>query len=77
MPIITIPKEKIQKDDLVIIPRKEYEELLNLKKAIPKNQAWFWTEEWQKKEKEADKALRKGKYKKFKDVKNLLKDLHS
>lgn len=28
MPAITIPKNFIKKDDLVIIPRKEYEELL-------------------------------------------------
>lgn len=31
MNIITIPKQTVAKDDLVIVPRKEYETLLNLK----------------------------------------------
>lgn len=30
--IITIPKEFIKKDDLVLIPRKEYEAFLRLRK---------------------------------------------
>ena len=77
MTTLTIPKEMTRKGDLVIIPRQEYEEFLELKKRIPQNQAWFWTKEWQEKEKEADEALKKGKYKKFKNVKDLLKDLHS
>ncbi len=34
MPTITIPKEMTQKGDLIIIPRKEYEEFLELKKTI-------------------------------------------
>lgn len=33
MNIITIPKRIGKKDDLVIVPRKEYEALLELKKA--------------------------------------------
>ena len=31
MNTITIPKELARKDDLVVIPRKEYEALLNIK----------------------------------------------
>ncbi len=31
MNVITIPKQVVVKDDLVVIPRKEYEILLNLK----------------------------------------------
>ena len=31
MNILTIPRQTIAKDDLVIVPRKEYETLLNLK----------------------------------------------
>lgn len=76
MALITIPKEVTKKGDLVIIPRKEYEELLSFKKMISKDQAWFWAKEWQKKEREADEDLKKGKYKEFKNVKDLIKDLH-
>ena len=32
MPTITIPKELAKKGDLVVVPRKEYEEFLRLKK---------------------------------------------
>jgi len=34
MTTITIPKEITRKGDLVIIPRKEYEEFLELRKAV-------------------------------------------
>ncbi len=30
-------------------------------KVIPKNQAWFWTPEWQQKEREADEAITQGR----------------
>ena len=35
MTTITLPKELTNKGELVIIPRKEYEEFLSLKKLIP------------------------------------------
>lgn len=49
--------------DLVVVSRREYEDFSLWKKAIKINlgEKWFWTEEWQKKEAEADKALRAGK----------------
>jgi antitoxin MazE len=31
--------------------------LLIAKKLIPKDQAWFWTKEWQAREKEADETI--------------------
>lgn len=35
MNIITIPKKLASKGDLVVIPRKDYEEFLQLRRAIP------------------------------------------
>ncbi|MEK7568911.1 MAG: hypothetical protein AAB497_02260 [Patescibacteria group bacterium] len=35
MNMITIPRNLIKNDDLVVIPRKEYNNLLELKKIIP------------------------------------------
>jgi hypothetical protein len=29
------------------------------------DQAWFWTDEWQAKEREADEALRQGRFERF------------
>jgi len=75
--VITIPK-KIIKDDLVLIPKKEYEKLVAIFKIIPKEQLWFWTEEWQKREKEAEEDIRAGRvYGQFSSGKELLKSLKS
>jgi antitoxin MazE len=44
---------------------------------IPKDQLWFWTPEWQEKEREADKDIAEGRVKEFSSVEELLKDLKS
>lgn len=60
MPTITIPQKLIKKEeDLLVVPRKEYEELCKIAKLISRDQAWFWTEEWQAKEREADQDIRR------------------
>ncbi len=60
---------RIEGNNVIMVPVKTIR--------IPRDQEWFWTKEWQTKEKEADEALKKGKYKEFDDVEDLLKDLHS
>jgi AbrB family looped-hinge helix DNA binding protein len=62
---ITIPKEAFEKlhlevGDFLEVDVTEEGLLLIPKKLISKDQVWFWTKEWQKKEKEADEALAKG-----------------
>jgi AbrB family looped-hinge helix DNA binding protein len=44
---------------------------------IPREQRWFWTPEWQKKECEVDEALARGDFKETDSVEELLKDLKS
>ncbi|HDL84756.1 MAG TPA: AbrB/MazE/SpoVT family DNA-binding domain-containing protein [Candidatus Acetothermia bacterium] len=39
-----------QGSEIVIIPKSE----------IDKGDAWFWSKEWQEKEREADEAIKKG-----------------
>ena len=46
-------------------------------KKVPKDQAWFWTEEWQKGEREADEALARGEFKDFTNIEELIADLHA
>lgn len=58
MTTINIPQKLIKEKELVVIPRKEYEKFLYIFKALSKDQWWFWTKEWQKKEKEADSDIR-------------------
>jgi AbrB family looped-hinge helix DNA binding protein len=62
---ITIPKEAFEKLHLEIGDFLEVETtneglFLIPKKLISKDQAWFWTKEWQEKEREADEAIYKG-----------------
>lgn len=42
----------------MIVPRKEYEDLLRLAEIIPKDQQWFWTNEWQSRESGADRDIK-------------------
>jgi AbrB family looped-hinge helix DNA binding protein len=44
---------------------------------IPKDQLWFWTPEWQKKEREADEDIAQGRVTESASVDELLKDLKS
>lgn len=44
---------------------------------IDPDQAWWWVEEWQKGEREAEKDIKEGEVKRFTNVEDLIKDLHS
>jgi antitoxin MazE len=44
---------------------------------IRKDQLWFWTPEWQSKEREADQDITQGRVKDFDSVEALLQDLRS
>ncbi|MEW6409343.1 MAG: AbrB/MazE/SpoVT family DNA-binding domain-containing protein [Nitrospirota bacterium] len=62
---ITIPKEVFESlhldiGDFLETQVKDNVLILIPKKLIPKDQEWFWTKEWQEKEKEADEAIKKG-----------------
>jgi len=76
--VIVIPKKIAKKGELVLIPKKEYEKLLEISKIIPKEQLWFWTKEWQKREREAEKDIKAGRiYGPFSSGAELLKSLRS
>lgn len=79
---ITIPKEvfdalHLEKGDFLDVKVKGDKIILMPKKLIPKEQAWFWTKEWQEMEKEADEAIKAGRVKGFDNVEELIKDLNS
>ena len=79
MTTITIPKKLTKGEELIIIPRKEYENFLRISKKIAEGQEWFWTKEWQEKEKEADWDIRLRKlshpYKTKKELRTALNKL--
>ncbi len=78
---ITIPKEVFEKlhlevGDILEVDMTEEGLLLVPKKLISKDQTWFWTKEWQKKEKEADEAIGRGELSgPFENTKNLIRHL--
>jgi hypothetical protein len=47
------------------------------KKLVDKSQAYFWTEEWQKGEAEAEADIKAGRVKTFDSAEELLEDLDS
>jgi antitoxin MazE len=78
---ITIPKDifealNLEVGDFLEAGIEDNTIVLVPKKLIPKDQAWFWTKEWQKGEKEADDAIREGRLiGPFKSVKEFKKAL--
>ena len=80
---ISIPKKIM--DELQIKPGDEVEFRLENNRAVlipvasirvPRDQAWFWSREWQEREKQADQELASGKYCDFENLEDLLKDLN-
>lgn len=45
--------------------------------AVPAEQSWFWTERWQKMEREADQDVAAGRVKKSDSAEDFLKELES
>jgi AbrB family looped-hinge helix DNA binding protein len=61
----------------VEVIEREGEIVLRPHVAVPADQAWFWTERWQKMELEADEAIVAGRVVVTNDVDELLADLDS
>ena len=56
----------VENGSIVLTPQK-----------IDPDQAWFWTEEWQEGEREADEDIRQGRVSPwYDDVEDLIQDLH-
>ena len=63
--------------DFIRIEKTKKGVLLKPAKLIDPSQAYFWTKEWQEKEREVDEEIRKGKIRKAKSVEDLIKDLNA
>lgn len=79
---ITLPADIVKKLNLKPGDKIEVEAIDNkivLKPVIviPKEQAYFWTKEWQLGELEATKQIGDGRIKKFDSVEDLMADLQS
>ena len=71
---VSLPKEirtkaNMQPGDFVEVELgEEGHIILTPKKLVDSNQAYFWTEEWQKGERKADEDIRTGRVKRFKSA---------
>ena len=77
---ITIPADMrrqagIEIGDYVEVRLEEGHLTLLPKQLIDKDQTWFWTEEWQAAEREAEDDLRAGQVKEFDTLDELIADL--
>ena len=78
---ITIPKDAFEKLHLEVGDFMEVETtqeglLLIPQKLISKDQSWFWTKEWQEREREADEAIDRGELSgAFKNANELIRHL--
>jgi AbrB family looped-hinge helix DNA binding protein len=77
---ITIPKDLIKKlnlktGDNIEINIENDKIIIKPVVFIPKDQAWFWSKEWQQGEKQAEKDIENGKLKKFNSPQELFEDL--
>ena len=77
LPLWLIKRFCVGAGDFVRLEETEEGVLMKPVKLIDPSQAYFWTKEWQAGEREADQDIRKGRVKRFKNVKALIKELHA
>jgi len=65
----------VEEGDLVEIEIIDEKAVLIPKKLVDKNQAYFWTKEWQEAEREASEDIKAGRVKTFDSAEELIKDL--
>ncbi len=78
---ITLPasirrKAHVEEGDLLEAEVRDDEIILRPKKLIDKSQAWYWTKEWQERERRADEDIAAGRFKEFDNIDDALKYLH-
>jgi AbrB family looped-hinge helix DNA binding protein len=77
---ITLPRSvrgllNIEEGDFVEIDVVEGRAVLTPKRLVDKDQAYFWSREWQEAEREAEEDIRAGRVREFASVEELLRDL--
>lgn len=80
--VITLGQEvrkelNLDEGDILDLSVEEGKIVLEPKKLIPADQQWFWTEEWQKGEREAQAEIDAGRVKAFDSMNDFLEDLRN
>ena len=66
----------LEEGDILDVHVEDGQIVLTPKKLIDKSQAWFWTEDWQAGEREADLNIERGEVVKFESVEDAIRHLH-
>jgi AbrB family looped-hinge helix DNA binding protein len=79
---VTLPSDvrrrlSIEEGDLIEVTVEGEQVVMKPKKLIDKSQAYFWTEAWQRGEREAEADIAAGRVKRFQRVDDLIDDLES
>ncbi len=75
LPLYMRKKVHIEKGSIVLAKVIDNTIVLIPQETIDKDQAWFWTERWQKLEAEAEQDIREGKVKSFDSVEDLIDEM--
>jgi len=78
---ITLPRSirdrlELEEGDYIAAEVRDDEIVLRPKKLIDKSQAWFWSREWQKAEREAEADIQAGRVGEFVDAEEAIAFLH-
>ncbi|MBI2095871.1 MAG: AbrB/MazE/SpoVT family DNA-binding domain-containing protein [Candidatus Omnitrophica bacterium] len=65
----------VEAGDFLRIERTKNSVVLKPAKLVDPSQSYFWTKEWQKREREVDEEIRKGRVRKAISVEDLIRDL--
>jgi AbrB family looped-hinge helix DNA binding protein len=80
---VTLPSEVRQLlsvregDDLVFRTNEKGQVVLERARIIPPDQAWFWTERWQRMEQEAQADIESGRMHRYANVEEAIADLEA
>ncbi|ANU09609.1 hypothetical protein BBH88_04505 [Planococcus antarcticus DSM 14505] len=77
LPIKIREAVSLTENDQLAITIKDGQIILQPVITIPKDQAWFWTKEWQEEELEAEHDIKTGNIKTFRNAEELIADLRS
>lgn len=75
LPLYMRKKLRLEQGDLVLAKIVDNTVVLIPQETIDKDQTWFWTERWQKKEAEAEEDIKKGRVKSFESVEDLFDEI--
>jgi bifunctional DNA-binding transcriptional regulator/antitoxin component of YhaV-PrlF toxin-antitoxin module len=77
IPMTLLKKLKLKIGDKLDIKEKDGRLIITPVMVIPREQEWYWSKEWQEKERKADEELKSGKINSANDTDDLIEKLET